>query len=102
MKADTLMVLWHSKEPVFSVDFHSSGRLASCGADNDIKVYRIKYLKKYLIHIKIWQVAKRVDGGVSLDFLANLTRHTKAVNVVRFSPDGNFLATGSDGKFSLI
>lgn len=43
-----------------------------------------------------------MDGGVSLDFLANLTRHTKAVNVVRFSPDGNFLATGSDGKYYLV
>jgi chromatin assembly factor 1 subunit B len=38
MKVDTLMVLWHSKEPVFSVDFHPSGRLATSGADNDIKV----------------------------------------------------------------
>ena len=42
-------------------------------------------------------MGKRADGGASLDFLANLTRHTKAVNVVRFSPDGSFLATGSDG-----
>lgn len=41
MKAETLMVLWHSKEPVFSVDFHPSGRLASSGADNDIKVITI-------------------------------------------------------------
>lgn len=36
-------IVWHSKEPVFSADFHRRGpswRLATGGADNDIKVTR--------------------------------------------------------------
>ncbi len=38
MRAKTLQVVWHSKEPVFSVDFHPDGTLATGGADKDIKV----------------------------------------------------------------
>ena len=41
MKLMTPEIVWHSKEPVFSADFHRNGsnwRLATGGADNDIKV----------------------------------------------------------------
>lgn len=41
MKLMTPEIVWHSKEPVFSADFHRKGpnwRLATGGADNDIKV----------------------------------------------------------------
>jgi hypothetical protein len=38
VKARTLMVVWHEKAPVFSVDFHTSGLLATGGGDKDIKV----------------------------------------------------------------
>jgi chromatin assembly factor 1 subunit B len=33
---------------------------------------------------------------VSAKFLANLKRHTKGVNSVRWSPDGKILASGGD------
>jgi len=81
------MVLWHGKEPVFSVDFHPSGRLASSGADNDVK---------------LWQVGKKSDGSVFVEYLCSLVRHTKSVNAVRFSPHGNYLASGSDDGFIFI
>lgn len=38
MKAKTLQVVWHSKQPVFSLDFHPSGLLATGGGDKDVKV----------------------------------------------------------------
>lgn len=38
MKVKVVQIVWHSKEPVFSVDFHPSGLLASGGGDKDIKV----------------------------------------------------------------
>lgn len=38
MKAKTLQILWHGKDPVLSLDFHPSGLLATGGADKDIRV----------------------------------------------------------------
>ena len=44
MKFSTPEIVWHSKEPVFSADFHHAGelwRLATGGADKDVKVSTI-------------------------------------------------------------
>lgn len=41
MKLSTPEIVWHSKEPIFTADFHRNGpkwRLATGGADNDVKV----------------------------------------------------------------
>lgn len=41
MKVTTPQIVWHSKEPVFSADFHRNGaawRLVTGGADKDVKV----------------------------------------------------------------
>ena len=38
MRHKLCQIIWHGKEPVFSVDFHRSGILASAGGDKDIKV----------------------------------------------------------------
>ena len=40
MSVKTIQISWHSREPIFSVDFHPSSRtIATAGADNDIKVF---------------------------------------------------------------
>eukprot|EP01134_Creolimax_fragrantissima_P006160 CFRG6160T1 len=86
MKAHTLEISWHGKEPVLSVDQHND-RLATGGADNDVK---------------IWRVTHDDEGNVQVTFLANLCRHTKSVNAVRFSPSGEYLASaGDDGAVVL-
>lgn len=42
MKAKTLQILWHDKQPVFAVDFHpTEGYLATAGGDKEIKVRAI-------------------------------------------------------------
>uniref|UniRef100_H0XN22 Chromatin assembly factor 1 subunit B n=1 Tax=Otolemur garnettii TaxID=30611 RepID=H0XN22_OTOGA len=92
MKVITCEIAWHNKEPVYSLDFQHGAagrthRLASTGVDTAVR---------------IWKVEKGPDGKAIVEFLSNLVRHTKAVNVVRFSPTGDILASGGDDAVILL
>jgi hypothetical protein len=47
MRAATLEIIWHAKEPVLSVDFHPTDpRLfATGGGDKDVKVSRLSRVR---------------------------------------------------------
>ncbi|XP_046392894.1 chromatin assembly factor 1 subunit B [Ischnura elegans] len=94
MKCIIPEISWHNRDPVLSVDIqprrgHSDDfwRLASSGTD---------------AHVLIWYITIQESGIANLEFAADLTRHQKAVNVVRFSPSGEFLASGDDESVILI
>lgn len=92
MKVITCEIAWHNKEPVYSLDFQHIlegrvNRLATAGVDTTVRV---------------WRVDTGPDGRAVVDFLSNLTRHTKAVNVVRFNPSGELLASGGDDAAILL
>ena len=38
MQAERIDIVWHESEPVWSLDFHPSGLLATGGGDKTIKV----------------------------------------------------------------
>ncbi|KAK8393219.1 hypothetical protein O3P69_013315 [Scylla paramamosain] len=86
MKITIPEISWHNRDPVFSLDIQPNPqdgmyRLATSGSDT---------------HVVIWQLRVLDNGGVSVEVLSDLTRHNRAVNVVRFSPEGDYLASADD------
>lgn len=90
MKSQALQIHWHENLPIYSTHFetHGKGRLVTAGGDN---------------MVRIWQLDTAVPGEIpKVTYLSTLARHTNAVNVVRFSPKGEHLASaGDDGNVLL-
>ncbi|GJN79520.1 hypothetical protein PLIIFM63780_003036 [Purpureocillium lilacinum] len=89
MKAAPLIINWHDQNaPVYSAHFEPAGkgRLATAGGDN---------------HVRIWKVD--TDGpDRKVEYLSTLSKHNQAVNVVRWAPKGEVLASaGDDGNVIL-
>ncbi|XP_058066704.1 chromatin assembly factor 1 subunit B [Anopheles bellator] len=97
MKCQIPEISWHNRDPVLSVDIQPKGsndrddqhhRLASGGTDS---------------HVLIWYMVQNPDcGTITLDLAADLTRHQRAVNAVRWSPSGDLLASGDDESVIFI
>jgi chromatin assembly factor 1 subunit B len=98
-RAKTLQITWHAKsgsknDPILSIDFHPTLPLfATAGADHEIKVWALREPGAAGVD------PSRVDPSV--EYLFTLTGHDKTVNTVRFSPNGECLASVSDGAFRL-
>ncbi|KAE8440955.1 hypothetical protein EG329_006169 [Mollisiaceae sp. DMI_Dod_QoI] len=86
MKASPIIVNWHAENaPIYSADFqpHGKGRLATGGGDNNVRLWRLD--------------SEGEDRKV--EYLCTMVRHTQAVNVVRWAPRGDVLASaGDDGN----
>ena len=41
-RVKTLQIVWHDKEPVYSLDFHPDGTLFTGGADKEIKAWEVR------------------------------------------------------------
>lgn len=90
MRGGTVQINWHDVKPVLTLDFHpQSGLLATGGADKDIKLWKINS----------GEVQKEIPTA---SYQNSLSYHGSAVNVVRFSPSGEQLASGADGGELLI
>ncbi|ESO05786.1 hypothetical protein HELRODRAFT_77575 [Helobdella robusta] len=91
MKFFTPEISWHGRDPLYSVDLQpidgNIQRLATCGMD---------------INIMIWKVDLNSNDLARISYLSTLSRHSKTVNVVRFSPDGKLLASGGDDSLIML
>ena len=96
MRFATPEIAWHNRDPVYSVDIQPVNqvdpatndvwyRLATSGAD---------------AQIVLWQVFQRKHNDSfkqpKIEVLSQLTRHEKAVNVVRFIPTGEDTLASAD------
>ncbi|KAL6747735.1 WD40-repeat-containing domain protein [Haematococcus lacustris] len=84
MKAKTIQIVWHGREPVCSLDFHPADPtlLLTAGADKDVK---------------LWEVSCDADGSPGVAYLSSFGGLASGVNCVRFSPSGEQVAVGCDG-----
>ncbi|KAL4956597.1 WD40-repeat-containing domain protein [Aspergillus filifer] len=89
MKATPLLIAWHNDNaPIYSVNYdpNGKGRLATAGNDNNVRLWKVD----------------SVGEERKVTYLSTLVKHTQAVNVVRFSPKGEMLASaGDDGNVLL-
>ncbi|RIB27516.1 WD40-repeat-containing domain protein [Gigaspora rosea] len=90
MKVKTFQIHWHKDTlPIFSIHFQpgGTGRFATAGMD-----YKVM----------MWKLVKNQTELPQVIFLSTLKHHTAPVNVVRFSPKGELLASaGDDGIICL-
>lgn len=91
MKCSIPEISWHNREPVLSVDLHPVSnefyKLATAGGDT---------------HVLIWMLNLCENGAVKQEVISDLTRHQRAVNCVRWSPNGQYLASADDDGNILI
>ncbi|KAF2402731.1 WD40 repeat-like protein [Trichodelitschia bisporula] len=89
MKAAPLLVQWHNEgTPIFSAHFepHGKGRLATAGGDSNVR---------------IWKIDPHGEDR-KVTYLSTLVRHSQTVNVVRWCPRGEMIASaGDDGNVLL-
>jgi len=86
MKAETLQILWHDKEPIYTCDT-SGDLMVTAGVDSVIRM---------------WRVIATQGKNRSVEFLQDLTGHSKTINVVRFAPNGKFMASAGDDYNILV
>ncbi|KAF8152953.1 WD40-repeat-containing domain protein [Crassisporium funariophilum] len=120
MRFRTLEIRWHDSKPISTCDFQpvsykkarpgvgqeknyttQAYRLATGGEDNHVRIWMVHP------HIRPPNVVGEEATGAAprpprVEYLATLSRHSAAVNVVRFSPNGELIASAGDDGMIII
>ncbi|KAI9069038.1 WD40 repeat-like protein [Trametes sanguinea] len=118
MRVRTLEIRWHDSKPISTCDFQPSPfkkarpsqekqwaaqsyRLATGGEDNHVRLWMVhpNILPQSLVEGASEPPAPRPPR---VEYLATLSRHSAAVNVVRFSPNGDLIASAGDDGMIII
>ncbi|KAF7488024.1 Chromatin assembly factor 1 subunit B [Sarcoptes scabiei] len=102
MKVHTPQISWHGRQPILSADIQN--RILR--NDNSLVNYRLATGGNDS-HVIIWKLSLDSNDPLSkvhVECLAELTKHQRSVNVVRFSPNQNenLLASGDDDSLIFI
>ena len=85
---------WKQGAPVYSVDVHPDGtRVATGGGDFAVKVWSVARVQRHL------------EQGASQqhpELLGEMRNHNGAVNCVKWSPNGRYLASASDDRSVMV
>lgn len=110
MVALTPEIRWHCgptglNEAVLSIDFLHSKHKQS---DGDTGAGIVQSQPTILAtggadkEIKLWRVSDDLKDHTGLEFVFSLSGHDRSVNCVRFSPNGEFLASASDDSTIIL
>ncbi|KAF8916728.1 WD40-repeat-containing domain protein [Mucidula mucida] len=127
MRFRTLEIRWHDSKPISTCDFQPTtfkkARPQTTGNDGSSMEAAEKWAEqKYRLatggednHVRIWMVYPNIRpvGPLSasaaapprpprVEYLATLSRHSAAVNVVRWSPNGELIASAGDDGMIII
>ncbi|OIR58023.1 MAG: chromatin assembly factor 1 subunit B [Amphiamblys sp. WSBS2006] len=93
MNAELLQIHWHDKQAIYSVDFDpiEKNRIVTCGGDKTIRLWSIEE-----------QAGCELKPRAVVHYLDTLECHGSAVNCVRFSPCGCFLASAGDQGMAVV
>ncbi|KAI0696334.1 WD40-repeat-containing domain protein [Cytidiella melzeri] len=119
MRVRTLEIRWHDNKPISTCDFQpipfkkarptqeksftgQTYKLATGGEDNHVRLWAV--------HPNIMPPSVLESAGAEavaprpsrVEYLATLSRHSAAVNVVRFSPNGEVIASAGDDGMIII
>lgn len=103
MKVFTPEISWHERDPIYTCAFSPTNerKFATAGVTGVIRLWDIDLTKDSLVEKPA--VANNLrpannsnPNGVGITFIANLKRHNKSVNVLRWNHDGRVLASAGD------
>ncbi|TFK52882.1 WD40 repeat-like protein [Heliocybe sulcata] len=122
MRVRTLEIRWHDSKPISTCDFQPipfkkarpaqdkaftthSYRLATGGEDNHVRLWMVypNILPPSVVESASTSATDTpTPRPPRIEYLATLSRHSAAVNVVRWSPNGEFIASAGDDGMIII
>ncbi|KAI9513386.1 WD40 repeat-like protein [Russula earlei] len=122
MRVRTLEIRWHDSKPISTCDFQpvffkkarpvqdkafagQSYRLATGGEDNHVRIWMVypNITPPSLVEAASSDAANPpAPRPPRVEYLATLSRHSAPVNVVRFSPNGELIASAGDDGMIII